>query len=410
MSEAPAAAAPDPALAHRAELGKATLMGALALAVLVFVAVVLGSFRKGHDLGHLLTGVFTGLFTALLVAGGGAWAAMTLLAPKAPPAPVDLAKATELERLLAPTLAELEAARLGIVHQVGLRLVSRVPLGVAAGVGAWIFSQIGRNPGTFFNLLEFMGLGAAIGWYWASHQLSAQYVRLYKDRVLPKLAAQFGSLDYRQAIEPDMSLLRAEHIFREFDRVVAEDEIFGTYRGMALNIVELKLTYGSGKERRTEFDGLLTTVALPRHLAGTTAVIADNGTLGNLADRFGGEGREHVGVEDPAFEKAYEVYGTDQVAARALLTPAFMERFLALGQRAGFLQPLALAQDNRLTIALPKAGGGDLFEPPSYRQPAASRQALLKLYGDIQAVLSAADAVIDLDQFARDAKPGPAAA
>jgi len=105
------------------------------------------------------------------------------------------------------------------------------------------------------------------------------------------------------------------------------------------------------------------------------------------------------------FEKAYEVYGTDQVASRALLTPAFMERFLALGQRSGFQQPLALAQDNKLTIALPKAGGGNLFEPPGLRQPAASRQALLKLYGDIQAVLTAADAVIDLDQFSRASPP-----
>jgi len=406
MSEAPAAS--DPALARRAEMAKAALAAGLALGVLVFIAVISASLHKGHDLGHLLTGVFTGLFTALFVAGGGAWAAMTLLAPKARPAAPDLAKATQLEQLLAPTLAALEAARTAIVHQVNLRLVTRVPLGVAAGVGFWIFSQFGRSPGTFFNLLEFMGFGAAIGWYWASHKLSEDYLRLYKDQVLPKLAAQFGALSYRRAIAPDMSLLRAQHIFREFDRVVCEDEIFGTYRGMALNIVELKLTYGSGKEKRTEFDGLLTTVALPRHLAGVTAVIADNGALGNLEDRFGGEGREHVAVEDPAFEKAYEVYGTDQVAARALLTPAFMERFLALGGRAGFMQPLALAQDNRLTIALPKAGGGNLFEPPSYRQPAASREALLKLYGDIQAVLSAADAVIDLDQFSRTAKPSAA--
>jgi hypothetical protein len=412
MSEAPAAppldAAADPTVARRGQMAKAALAAGLGLGLLVFVAVVIASFNKGHDLGHILTGLFTGLFTGLLVAAAGSWGAMTLLAPKATPAAPDLAKATDLERLLAPTLTELETARVDTVHQVNLRLVSRVPMAMAVAVGLWIFSQFGKNPAGVFNLLEFMGLGAAVGWYWASHKLSDAYARLYKDRVLPKLAAQFGDLSYRQAIEPDMALLRAQHIFREFDRVIADDEIFGTYRGMALNIVELKLTYGSGKQKRTEFDGLLTTVALPRHLAGTTAVIADNGTLGNLEDRFGGEGREHVAVEDPAFEKAYEVYGTDQVGARALLTPAFMERFLALGGRSGFMAPLALAQDNRLTIALPKAGGGNLFEPPNYRQPAASREALLKLYGDIQAVLSAADAVIDLDQFSRGAKPAPA--
>jgi hypothetical protein len=405
MSEPSAAL--DPALARRSELGKAALSAGLALGLLVFGAVVVASYRQGHDLGHLLTGVFTGLFTALLVAAGAAWAAMALLSPKAAPTTPDLAEASELERLLAPTLTELEAARATTVHQVNLRMATRIPLAMAAGAGFWIFSQFGRSPGNIFNLLEFMAFGAAVGWYWASHALSGQYGRLYKDRVLPKLAAQFGSLSYRRAIEPDMGQLRAQHIFREFDRVIAEDEIFGTYRGLALNIVALKLTYGSGKERRVDFDGLLTTLVLPRNLSGTTAVIADNGALGNLEDRVGAEGRERVALEDPAFEKAYEVYGTDQVEARALLTPTFMERFLALGQRSGFLRPLALAQDNRLTIALPKAGAGDLFEPPSYRQPAASREALLKLYGDIQAVLTAADAVIDLDQFSRGAPPGP---
>jgi hypothetical protein len=87
-----------------------------------------------------------------------------------------------------------------------------------------------------------------------------------------------------------------------------------------------------------------------------------------------------------------------------------MERFLTLGERTGYRRPLALVEGARLTIALPKDRGKDLFEPPSYRQAAASREALLNLYGDIQAVLSAADAVIDLDQFARRLLAEPPAA
>ena len=309
----------------------------------------------------------------------------------------DSREAAELEQALGPSLSELEAVRLETLHQVNVRLATRLPLSIAVGAGVWIVGQTGAHPWGLFGLLDMSGLGALGGYYWASHQLGDRYRRLYKERVLPRLAAQFGALSYRQAETPDLGALREQHIFREFDRVVAEDEIFGVYRAMALNIVELRLTFGSGKQRRVEFDGLLITVELPRHLTGVTAVIADNGTLGNLKDRFEGEGRRRVGLEDPAFEKAYEVYGTDQVEARVLLTPSFMEGLLTLGQRAGFLQPLALAQDNRLTIALPKSGGGNLFEPPSYRQPAKSRVVLLALYSDIQAVLRAADAVIDLD-------------
>ena len=52
-------------------------------------------------------------------------------------------------------------------------------------------------------------------------------------------------------------------------------------------------------------------------------------------------------------------------------------------------------------MALGSTSGRNLFEPPSYSKPAAAREALAQLHDDIEAVLRAADAVIDLDQAAR---------
>lgn len=68
---------------------------------------------------------------------------------------------------------------------------------------------------------------------------------------------------------------------------------------------------------------------------------------------------------------------------------------------ARFGAPAALVQDNRLLMALASMSGRDLFEPPSYLKPAAARDAVAQLHDDIEAVLRAADAVIDLDQAAR---------
>jgi Protein of unknown function (DUF3137) len=99
------------------------------------------------------------------------------------------------------------------------------------------------------------------------------------------------------------------------------------------------------------------------------------------------------------------VYGSDQIEARALLTPAFMERFTALASGLGFSPPAALAQGNRLTAALPKRIMGDLFEPPPYWKPAGGGEALLSLSRDIEAVLKMADAVIDLDFWSAHAGP-----
>src|SRR6185503_18958233 len=127
------------------------------------------------------------------------------------------------------------------------------------------------------------------------------------------------------------------------------------------------------------------------------AVVSDEGAFGNFRDRMKANGRQRVRLEDPVFEKVYEVYGDDQIAARALLNPAFMERLLALGERPDFGRPLALCSGRWLTFAMPKRLGRNLFEPPSFQKPAASREALVQLRKDIAAVLSAADAVIDLD-------------
>ena len=116
-----------------------------------------------------------------------------------------------------------------------------------------------------------------------------------------------------------------------------------------------------------------------------------------------------VRLEDAAFEKKYEVYSSDQIEARALLTPAFMERFVALASRSGFALPGALAEGNRLVVALPKSlGTGDLFEPPVYWKPAGGR-VLFMLEQDIRAVLAMADTVIGLDFWAtgRAAHTGP---
>jgi hypothetical protein len=373
---------------------------------LAFLAIVSSSISHTPGVAGWLGGILGGGFVGLLVAGAGAWAAMALIAKPAASAPPP-GREPVIGGTLEHTLAELEATRLRTRQQIGARQRLFIPLCAAAGLILGLVSLMSGGEDGIFDLLKFTAGGAGVGWFWATHKLSEAYRRLYKERVLPQLAAQFGALTYRQAA-PDLDTLRRHRLFDEFDGWTCEDEIMGDYRGLALSIVEVKLTHGSGKEQRTVFNGLLTAVTLPRDLTGTTVVLPDRGMFGNLRDRLAGAGVERVVLEDPVFEKAYEIYGTDQISARALLTPAFMERFRKLAESGRFGAPIALAQDARLLLAQPKGSVGDLFEPPGYRQPAAGREALSALSADIEHVLAVADAVIDLDYAARaQAAPAP---
>lgn len=45
--------------------------------------------------------------------------------------------------------------------------------------------------------------------------------------------------------------------------------------------------------------------------------------------------QQNVKLEDPVFEREWEVYATDQIEARYILTPALMERMLEIKRRFG---------------------------------------------------------------------------
>lgn len=367
------------------------------LAIAIFFGAAVGGVVRqpglGGQLGALMgAAVYAGLFAA---------AGLFLVARYVAPALSEHGHSVAAyDGALGEALGELERTRQEVKTEIVGRAVKLVPLGAAAGVALWIAGQFGEDdPTGVIELAVFTAVGAAGGYFWASAKLGNAYRRMYKERVLPQLAAQFDpGLTYREAC-PDLDPLKRYRLVDAFDDSTCEDEICGDYRGLPLSIVEVKLTYGSGKEQRTVFDGLLTAVTLPRSLKGITVVVPDRGRLGNWLNRL--PDCEPVSIEDPGFEKVYAVYGTDQIAARALLTPAFMERFMAFAGAKGFGLPTVLVQDSRLLIALPKEGNRDLFEPPSYLKPAAGRQGLEDLAADIAGVLTAADAVIDLDQAAR---------
>jgi hypothetical protein len=379
-----------------------------------FLLVAIASIASGRGLAVMVQGLFAGLFLALLFAVGfGTLVVSVRRAPaKAIPAPVTTTAATERHSHLAPTLRELNARRADFIAQVKARSITRIPAGTAIAVVLWLVAQRGDDPPGLFGFFLFVILGALGGEVWAAHKPERQYRQIYKERVLPQLAAGVGDLTYRAASKDRVRKLGAERVLPDYDSLQADDEIAGTYNGMPLEIIEVRLRRRSNKKTRVVFDGLLVGVTLPRSLTGTTVVMPDRGTWENFKNRWRGGSLEPVRLEHLEFEERYEVYTTDQIEARALLTPAFMERFMALAESSGFALPGGMAEGNMLVVALPKGfGTRDFFEPPPYWKPAGGQE-LVRLENDIRAVLAMADTVIHLDFWAagrqRDAKAADA--
>jgi hypothetical protein len=101
-------------------------------------------------------------------------------------------------------------------------------------------------------------------------------------------------------------------------------DFFSGKRGDAdFQLCEATLTQGSGKNRRTVFTGQLFCLSAPRRLASTTVCLRNTGWFKSFECP---SGLKPVGLEDPNFNKTFAVFGTDQVEAREILTPTFMQQ------------------------------------------------------------------------------------
>ena len=166
-----------------------------------------------------------------------------------------------------------------------------------------------------------------------------------KKKLLPAILKSFG--DFYIANEPIISSseIKSYQIFPAAKRTNVDDIITGFYKEMAVSIQETRLTHteGSGKTSHTvvDFAGLIIKVKFPKNFRGLTVVSPDKS-----GSRWGSE-LQKVNLEDPEFEKIYDVYSTDQIEARYLLTTAFMERLRTLSDNLNL---------NGNTLAIGRAG------------------------------------------------------
>ena len=168
-----------------------------------------------------------------------------------------------------------------------------------------------------------------------------------------------GSIDVRE-----FNALKLFH--HSAERVAAEDEIRGTVKGVSFAIQEVKATYtttttnGKSTQRRTHtiFDGVAVRLEFNKHFHGHTVVVPEYFGAGFLDGLFGGSLRR-VTLENAEFERAFVARSTDDVEARYLLTPRFMEVVLEAGSTLGTDLRLAFRNDT-LHLLIPDRS--DRFE------------------------------------------------
>lgn len=181
------------------------------------------------------------------------------------------------------------------------------------------------------------------------------------------------------------------------DRAGFEDQFAGARHGCTFEVCEVHLeSEHTDKDGNTSwttvFRGKVIRVAFPKSFLGVTVVRRDAGLFNALR---GMGALKRVGLGDTRFEKLFEVYSNDQVEARYLVHPVFMERLMALEDamrgknlRCAFQSGdllLAVEAENQFEI-------GDMFKP--LNNPARARLIMNQIAG----VLKLIDAVLTAEE------------
>jgi hypothetical protein len=305
---------------------------------------------------------------------------------------------------LAPWLESKEAERAAAVR----RFLISIPVGLGLAVAVGATGAYFAWPTPVIVIVALVAAGGALG---LGAMKMAAMRKTVKVELNTRIAQTFG-LGYRETPHNPARYdsFRSHGLIPTNDRRSFEDNFHGALHGVDFELYEAKLEQRRRTKNRTYyvtvFRGALIRLRFPRTVEGVTLVTRDKGIFNALEGwgkkTFGAAGKklERIGLVDPTFEKQFEVYGTDQVMARYLLTPSFMERLLDLekllkGKNVRCVFDEALAEEAGQGELLIAAETGNLFEPATMFKPLNDRARVAGLYADIEMIEKIAGTLLE---------------
>jgi len=288
-----------------------------------------------------------------------------------------------------PYVKEFEKQRLLALRSLRSRVLITIPVIAGTLSLGWYLLLLDhfKNPDAvfFFGFLIIAGICA-----WAGLPVK-NYRKSLKTKIYPRIFGFYGGDFAYYADSPiRISEFTPYDIVPSYDTEYPGDYVRGTYKGVLLELLEAKMTEtrGSGKNRRTVtvFEGMFVRMGVYKKFEGKTIIKRDYGMMNWAVNGF--QKLERIKLEDPRFEKQFEVFGTSQVEARYLLTTSFMDRLVSLttssinykGLQASFFL-------NRLLMMVQSGkdyfGASSIFKPVTFIDEINNVLSDMKIFFDI---------------------------
>lgn len=278
----------------------------------------------------------------------------------------------DVNKLMAGELGQWLAAQSEMRAAAWDKATWRWTWGAAIMLPVLAFLWFGPDELSGMRTFVMLGGGAFFG-FWGYKPIAAAKKSI-KVGINDAIARSLG-ITYSHDVEPgeEYAACKRYGLVPKYDRATFEDHWHGTLEGHGFSLYEAHLEErtGSGKSRRwvTVFRGVIITMAFGRRFHSTTLLqrAGKHRTwfgLGSARDEvdFDGHLLGRVDQVHPDFAQVFELYSDDQVEARVLVHPSYIEHLLKLEEAFGAKALRALFVQGQVILT---AEGPNLFESGS---------------------------------------------
>lgn len=287
--------------------------------------------------------------------------------------------------------------QIGAKHSLYIKFLVAGAILITCGAAYLIFVNNEGNMDGLTAIIVLFSLLPCIALY---HALNFFYKRGTKHLLVETMAEAAGMIYEKDGVMALDDVL-PHKILPPADAQSSEDGFTGTYHDVHIDMQEVRLTDISQQrrpayahERRAHYEtiehdvfwGLVVRLRLRKPMEGHTIVMPRSKLQTALRTKF--SEFSPVNLVAPKWKKQYDVMSTDQVEARVIMNPAFIERFMEARKifRAKWME--ASFKGNEILFSIHR--GRDLFEAmPLWK--AVTEENLRKITREIEIIFEIID-------------------
>lgn len=233
--------------------------------------------------------------------------------------------------------------------------------------------------GSLKGALFFFGLAWGV-WY----MIKKNFEHKIKKQIMPTVCSCFENLTWSEILYEGGEVFKASGVVPHFTSQYYDDIFTGSHKDVNMEIVESEFEVGSGKNRTTVFKGVVIKLDMNKEFTSHTIIAPD--TIFHLTPL---KDLRHTVLEDVEFEKRFDVFTNDEVDARYLITPSFMQRLKAMKTAFKADKIKCAFYGNLLLVAL--STKKDLFSLCSLVKPMDDARQYFQMYEEIVSIIKLID-------------------